>query len=162
MPESVNPETQHERSDVNVRALLLFAAIFIVFAVVTHLVLQVSRHDAVVEGEDGEQADIPGDRPRARHPISERRIVIFAPSHVTNELEHMALTIGKIRDEPLAKEVAQFERQAKEHVPRPGYAGRSSGAGILAAGTRQPAGRKARRCEEVGLYRVRRRELAGQ
>ena len=41
MPESVNPETQHERSDVNVRALLLFVAIFIVFAVVTHLVLWV-------------------------------------------------------------------------------------------------------------------------
>jgi len=41
MPENVNPETHHERSDVNVRALLWFAAIFIMFAVVTHLVLWV-------------------------------------------------------------------------------------------------------------------------
>jgi hypothetical protein len=41
MPDIVNPETHHERSDVNVRALLWFAAIFIVFAVVTHLVLWV-------------------------------------------------------------------------------------------------------------------------
>ena len=41
MPDIVNPETHHERSDVNVRALLWFAAIFIVFAAVTHLVLWV-------------------------------------------------------------------------------------------------------------------------
>ncbi|HYU77547.1 MAG TPA: hypothetical protein VEK56_01095 [Vicinamibacterales bacterium] len=39
MPEIVNPETHRERSDVNVRALLWFAAIFIVFAAVTHLTL---------------------------------------------------------------------------------------------------------------------------
>jgi hypothetical protein len=39
MPEVINPETHHERSDVNVRALLWFAAIFIVFAAFTHLVL---------------------------------------------------------------------------------------------------------------------------
>ena len=32
----LNPETHHERSDVNVRALLWFVAIFIVFAVFTH------------------------------------------------------------------------------------------------------------------------------
>ena len=39
MPEIVNPETHHERSDVNVRALLIFMAIFIVFAAVSHLLL---------------------------------------------------------------------------------------------------------------------------
>ena len=39
MPEIVNPETHHERSDVNVRALLMFMAIFIVFAAVSHLLL---------------------------------------------------------------------------------------------------------------------------
>ncbi|HEY8131558.1 MAG TPA: hypothetical protein VII12_06670, partial [Thermoanaerobaculia bacterium] len=39
MPEIVNPETHHERSDVNVRALLWFAVIFIAFAAVSHLVL---------------------------------------------------------------------------------------------------------------------------
>jgi len=39
MPEIVNPETHHERSDVNVRALLWFAVIFIVFAAASHLLL---------------------------------------------------------------------------------------------------------------------------
>ena len=34
-----NPETQHEKSDVSVRALLIFIACFIAFAIVTHLVL---------------------------------------------------------------------------------------------------------------------------
>ncbi len=35
----LNPETHHETSDVNVRAILWFVVIFIVFAVVTHLLL---------------------------------------------------------------------------------------------------------------------------
>jgi hypothetical protein len=37
--EIVNPETQHEESDVNVRALLWFVVIFIVFSAVTHFAL---------------------------------------------------------------------------------------------------------------------------
>jgi len=39
MPEIVNPETHHEKSDVNVRALLWAVVIFIVFGGVTHLLL---------------------------------------------------------------------------------------------------------------------------
>ncbi len=39
MPEIVNPETHHERSDVNVRALLMFMVIFVVFAAISHFVL---------------------------------------------------------------------------------------------------------------------------
>ncbi|PYQ34450.1 MAG: hypothetical protein DMF57_06220 [Acidobacteria bacterium] len=35
----LNPETHHERSDVNVRALLWFLVIFIVFGVFTHFFL---------------------------------------------------------------------------------------------------------------------------
>jgi hypothetical protein len=35
----VNPETQHEKSDVSVRALLLFIALFIVFGFVMHIAL---------------------------------------------------------------------------------------------------------------------------
>ena len=35
----VNPETHHEESDVNVRALLWFVVVFIVFAAVMHVVL---------------------------------------------------------------------------------------------------------------------------
>lgn len=41
MPESVNPETHHEKSDVNVRALLWSVVIFILFGGVTHLLLYV-------------------------------------------------------------------------------------------------------------------------
>src|SRR6058998_2980757 len=36
MPEIVNPETHHEKSDVNVRALLWAVVIFIIFGAVTH------------------------------------------------------------------------------------------------------------------------------
>jgi len=39
MPEIVNPETHHEKSDVNVRALLWSVVIFIIFGGVTHLLL---------------------------------------------------------------------------------------------------------------------------
>src|SRR5512142_3322125 len=35
----VNPETHHETSDVNVKALIWFGVIFIVFAIVAHLTL---------------------------------------------------------------------------------------------------------------------------
>ena len=44
MPERtdiVNPETTHEKSDVNVRALLWFVVIFIAFAIVSHLLIWV-------------------------------------------------------------------------------------------------------------------------
>jgi len=40
----VNPETRHEDSDVNVRALLWSVVIFIVFAFVTHAVLYLQFH----------------------------------------------------------------------------------------------------------------------
>ena len=40
----VNPETRHEESDVNVRALLWSVVIFIVFAGLTHLVLYLQFH----------------------------------------------------------------------------------------------------------------------
>jgi hypothetical protein len=40
----VNPETRHEESDVNVRALLWAVVIFIVFAFVTHAVLYLQFH----------------------------------------------------------------------------------------------------------------------
>ena len=40
----VNPETQHEKSDVNVRALLWAVVIFIVFAALTHALLYAQFH----------------------------------------------------------------------------------------------------------------------
>jgi hypothetical protein len=44
MPEIVNPETHHEKSDVNVRALLWSVVIFIVFAALTHGLLYAQFH----------------------------------------------------------------------------------------------------------------------
>ena len=35
----VNVETHHEKSDVNVKALLIFLVVFILFAIVTHILL---------------------------------------------------------------------------------------------------------------------------
>ena len=47
MPEDVNPETHHEKSDVNVRALLWFAVIFVIFGALTYgVVLLMFRHFA--------------------------------------------------------------------------------------------------------------------
>jgi hypothetical protein len=40
----VNPETRHEESDVNVRALVWALVVFIVFAIVTHLLLYAQFH----------------------------------------------------------------------------------------------------------------------
>ena len=37
--EIVNVETHHEKSDVNVKALLIFVVVFILFAIVTHILL---------------------------------------------------------------------------------------------------------------------------
>jgi hypothetical protein len=39
MPDVVNPQTHHEKSDVNVHALLWFVVIFIAFGAVAHLLL---------------------------------------------------------------------------------------------------------------------------
>lgn len=83
MPEVVNPETHHERSDVNVRALLWFAAIFIVFGALTHAVVYVMfkhfrqmAHDAtttplteIARPEDANVPQIPRLQP---FPMKER------------------------------------------------------------------------------------------
>ena len=53
MPEIVNPETHHEKSDVNVRALLWAVVIFIVFAALTHglLYLQFNVYRKLFRGK---------------------------------------------------------------------------------------------------------------
>ena len=54
----VNPETRHEESDVNVRALLWFVAIFIAFAIVTHVVLY-ALYSGFIKFEKHRQAALP-------------------------------------------------------------------------------------------------------
>ena len=46
---ALNPETHHETSDVDVRAILWFVVIFLAFAVVTHLLLYFLYHAFVKE-----------------------------------------------------------------------------------------------------------------
>src|ERR1043165_199981 len=60
--------------------------------------------------------DHPGDRPRAGHALAPLGIVILAAAHVADQLEHMVVAIRKVLDQPLAKKIAQFERQPKQHI----------------------------------------------
>src|SRR5882672_745542 len=57
-------------------------------------------------------ADHPGDRAGAGHALAEGRVVVLAAAHVADELEDVAVAVGKIRQQPFAEEVAHFERQA--------------------------------------------------
>src|SRR5947209_13203130 len=41
-------------------------------------------------------ADHPGDRTRAGHPLAPFRVVILAATHVADQLENVALTVGEI------------------------------------------------------------------
>ena len=69
-----NPETHHEESDVNVRALIWFAVIFVVLSIVAHFVLLgfyrgMSRMEKARGGETltnlqrGADADVPQGQP---------------------------------------------------------------------------------------------------
>ena len=50
----VNPDTHHEKSDVNVRALIWFVVIFVIFAIVSHFVL-LGTYKALVKIENSRQ-----------------------------------------------------------------------------------------------------------
>src|SRR2546421_9494885 len=56
-------------------------------------------------------ADHPGDRAGAGHPHSPLRVVILAAAGLADQLEHVAVAVGKIRQQPFAEEGAHFERQ---------------------------------------------------
>ena len=68
-------------------------------------------------------ADHPGDRARAGHALAEGRIVILAAAHVADELEDVAIAVGKIRHQPFAEQVAHFQRQAQQHIAGMAHAG---------------------------------------
>src|SRR5262249_58963488 len=53
-------------------------------------------------------ADHPGDRPAAGHPLPPTRVVVLAPAGLANDLEHMLVTVRKIRDQPFAEQVPHF------------------------------------------------------
>jgi hypothetical protein len=99
-----NPETHHETSDVNVRALLWFLAIFVIISVIAHFVLLgfyrgLSRMEKARTGEMLTQmqrpadAAIPKDEPLLQpfpHPVPEARTVPAPYSNTpVTDLVHM-------------------------------------------------------------------------
>src|SRR5262245_22261943 len=61
-------------------------------------------------------SDHPGHRACALHARTPLRIVVAAAAHVADQGEDMAIAVRIIRHQPLAKEIAHFERQAKQHI----------------------------------------------
>ena len=93
--EIVNPETQHETSDVNVRALIWFCIIFVIFSVVTHLVLW-GFYKVLVNSEKKRaappmtsiqrpaNASVPQNQPLLQpFPRADQRGEVVAPNQVT-------------------------------------------------------------------------------
>src|SRR5262249_60811109 len=58
----------------------------------------------------------PGDRPAAGHALAPARVVGLAAARLLVELEHVAVAVGKIGHQPLAEQVAHFERKPQQHV----------------------------------------------
>ena len=105
MPDIVNPETHHERSDVNVRALLGFVAIFILFAALSHLGLWLMFRQFVKMFRHRQSAPLtalarPADaaipqQPRLQpFPNRDPRGAMMPPSHTTPvvDMEEMRAT----------------------------------------------------------------------
>ena len=98
MPETVNPETHHETSDVNVRALFMFVVIFVVFAVLTHISLwimfkqfaKIARHSttpALTEMARPANASIPQTPRLQPFPNEERKGEVMPPNTQTPEVD---------------------------------------------------------------------------
>src|ERR1700730_12123926 len=71
---------------------------------------------ALLAGEFETAADHPGHRPAAGHALAPARIVVLAAAGLADELEDVAVAVGKIGHQPFAEEVAHFERKPKQHV----------------------------------------------
>src|SRR5215216_1460163 len=68
----------------------------------------------------------PGDRTRSGHALTPAGVVILAAMHVAHQLEHVTITVGEVRHQPFAEEIAHLERQAQRHI---------TGASITEVGT---------------------------
>ena len=94
MPEIVNPETHHETSDVNVRGVLWFIVIFVVFAILTHISVwimfkqfaKMARHTTatpLTEMSRPASMDVP-QQPRLQpFPTREQNGVVKPPNNTT-------------------------------------------------------------------------------
>ena len=87
MPEIVNPETHHEKSDVNVRALLWAVVIFVIFGAVTHALLYAQFHyfRVIFRGKTNAPLTSVARPPDAAVPV-EPRLQPFATRNVAPKL----------------------------------------------------------------------------
>ncbi|KAH2821212.1 hypothetical protein KXV85_002907, partial [Aspergillus fumigatus] len=69
-----------------------------------------------VAGDLEAAADGPGHRAGALHPLAPFRVVVAAAAHVADQGEDVAVTVGIVRHQPFAEEIAHFKRQAQQHV----------------------------------------------
>src|SRR5262245_6985766 len=69
---------------------------------------------ALLAGEFEAAADHPGDRPAAGHALAPVRVVVLAAAGLADELEHVAVPVGKIGHQPLAEQVTHFERKPQQ------------------------------------------------
>ena len=72
-------------------------------------------------------ADHPGIGAGAGLAQAPGRIVVLAAAHLADQLEDVAIAVGKIRHQPFAEEIAHFERQPQDHVAGALHAGGSGG-----------------------------------
>src|SRR5262245_29570597 len=61
---------------------------------------------ALLAGKFEAAAYHPGDRPAAGHALAPVRVVVLAAAGLADELEHVAVAVGKIGHQPLAEQVA--------------------------------------------------------
>src|SRR5215471_1473587 len=60
-------------------------------------------------------SDHPGIGACALHARAPGRVIVLAAAHVADQLENMGVTVGIVRLEPFAEQVAHFKRQAQQH-----------------------------------------------
>src|SRR5882757_2597768 len=72
----------------------------------------------LLAGELEPPPDHPGNRATAGHALAPARIIVPAAARLPDELEDVAVAVGKIRHQPFPKQVAHLEWKAQQHVAR--------------------------------------------
>ncbi len=63
-------------------------------------------------------ADCPGVRARAAHTAAPGRVIFLSLACRFKQREHMGGAVGHFLDQPLAEDIANFQRQPKKHIAR--------------------------------------------
>src|SRR3954469_10382786 len=70
----------------------------------------------LLAGDFETASDHPGHRAGAFHPHAPLRVVVAAAAHVADQREDVAITVGIVRHQPFAKQIANFQRQPQQDV----------------------------------------------